>query len=166
LGFLSQKCCVRFLFPALRTCSSNTNLPAVTGTWTLPFAAYLLILSNRVVTHRVNSKKFLGDSTDSPSGQTGADPLLLATRAHANFLENVPLTFIMVAIAELNGGNRKALNIAMGVLLAMRLAHVEVGLKGKDTVGPGRPVAYFGTQAFLGGLAAYGAYLVKGYWGF
>ncbi|KAI9881101.1 MAG: hypothetical protein M1830_008259 [Pleopsidium flavum] len=139
----------------------------VTGTWTLPFAAYLLVLSNRVVMNRINNKKYLGDSLDSSSDpSSGADPLLLTTRAHANFLENVPLAFIMVAVAELNGGNRKALNIAMGVLLAMRIAHVEVGLKGKDTVGPGRPFAYFGSQAFLGGLAAYGAYLVKGYWGF
>ncbi len=69
-------------------------------------------------------------------------------------------------MAELNGGNRKVINIAMGVLLALRVAHVEMGIKGKDTVGPGRPIGYFGTQACIGGLAAYGAYLVKGYWGF
>ena len=128
-----------------------------------------MILSNRVVMHRVNSKKYMGETLSSdPSSISNEDPdaLYLASRAHANFLENVPLAFIIAAVAELNGGNRKALNVAMGVLLALRVAHVEMGLKGKDTVGPGRPLGYFGTQAFLGGLAAYGAWLVKGYWGF
>jgi len=122
-----------------------------------------MILSNRVVTHRINSKKYMGEALDTPSA---TDPLYLDKRAHNNFLENVPLAFVLAAVAELNGGNRKVINIAMGVLLALRVAHVEMGLKGKDTVGPGRPIGYFGTQACIGGLAAYGAYLVKGYWGF
>lgn len=121
-----------------------------------------MLLSNRVVMHRVNQKKYMGEALDTPSD---SDPLYLDKRAHENFLENVPLAFIIAAVAELNGGNRKVLNIAMGVLLALRVAHVELGIKGKDTVGVGRPLGYFGTQAFIGGLAAYGAYLVKGYWG-
>ncbi len=105
----------------------------------------------------------MGEALDTPSA---TDPLYLDKRAHNNFLENVPLAFVLAAVAELNGGNRKVINIAMGVLLALRVAHVEMGIKGKDTVGPGRPIGYFGTQACIGGLAAYGAYLVKGYWGF
>lgn len=121
-----------------------------------------MLLSSRVVNQRINSKKYMGDALET---QSDTDPLYLANRAHANFIENVPLAFVLAAVAELNGGNRKALNVAMGVFLALRVAHVEVGLKGKDTLGPGRPLGYFGTQAFLGGLAAYGAYLVKGYWG-
>ncbi len=149
--------------PSLATELNPQRFPAaVTGTWTLPFAAYLMILSNRVVTHRIKSKKYMGEALESPSD---TDPLYLDNRAHANFLENVPLAFVIAAVAELNGGNRKVLNIAMGVLLALRVAHVEMGLKGKDTVGPGRPLGYFGSQVWLGGLAAYGAYLVKGYWG-
>lgn len=121
-----------------------------------------MILSNRVITHRINSKKYMGEALDTPSD---TDPLYLDKRAHDNFLENVPLAFIIAAVAELNGANRKSLSIAMGVLFALRVAHVEMGLKGKDTVGWGRPLGYFGSQAFIGGLAAYGAYLVKGYWG-
>lgn len=39
-------------------------------------------------------------------------------------------------------------------------------MKGKDCVGWGRPVGYFGTQGFLAAMAAYGGWLVKGYWGY
>lgn len=83
-----------------------------------------------------------------------------------NFLENVPYAFVLTAIAELNGGNRTLLNYAMGILLAIRIGHVELGMRSKDTLGPGRPLGQFGTQALLAGLAAYGSYLIKGYWGY
>ncbi|MCJ1482074.1 hypothetical protein MMC06_002236 [Schaereria dolodes] len=141
----------------------------ITGTWTLPFAAYLVLLSNRVTNLRLSNKKFLGDRSEpssSPDEQTSPDALYLATRAHGNFIENVPLAFILAAIAELNGADRKWLNYAMAALLAMRIAHVELGLKGKDTLGPGRPIAFYGGQAWFAAVAAYGTYLVKGYWGY
>ena len=54
----------------------------------------------------------------------------------------------------------------MGALLVLRIGHVELGLRGKETLGMGRPVGLFGTQGVLAGLAAWTAYLVKGYWGF
>lgn len=102
----------------------------------------------------------LSTSNDNP------DPLLLDSRAHANFVENVPLAFTLAAIAELNGANRKVLNYAMATLFVLRILHVELGMKGKDTVGLGRPIAFWGTQGFLGGIAAYSTWLVKGYWGY
>ncbi|MCJ1454787.1 hypothetical protein MMC28_005140 [Mycoblastus sanguinarius] len=116
----------------------------ITGTWTLPFAAYLVYLSNRVVYRRVKKEKYVGDRYDSddPASQTSngnPDPLLLDSRAHTNFLESVPLAFTLTAIAELNGANRKVLNYAMATLFVLRIMHVELGLKGKDTVGFGRP---------------------------
>lgn len=141
----------------------------ITGTWTLPFAAYLVYLSNRVVYRRIKQEKYMGDryvdAAESTSNDN-PDPLLLDSRAHNNFIESVPLCFTLVAIAELNGANRKALNYAMATLFVLRILHVELGLKGKDTVGWGRPIGYFGTQGFIAGMAAYGTYLVKGYWGY
>ncbi|KAI9803642.1 MAG: hypothetical protein M1833_000554 [Piccolia ochrophora] len=141
----------------------------ITGTWATPFAAYLVLLSQRITYHRLKNEKYLGDSlgpaTDKDN-QDKPDPLFLATRAHNNYLENIPLAFLLTAVAELNGGNRKVLNWALGILLALRIAHVEVGMKGKQTVGPGRPVAFYFSQLFLGGMAAYSTYLIKGYWGF
>ena len=116
---------------------------------------------------RLQNEKYVGDrTTEGPSREDKPDPLQLDSRAHANFLEYVPLAFTFTAIAELNGANRKALNYAMAVLLVLRILHVELGLKGKGTMGLGRPVGFFGTQGFLAGMAAYGAYLIKGYWGF
>lgn len=84
-------------------------------------------------------------------------------------IENVPLAFILLGVAELNGGNRKGLNYAMAALFALRLAHSEAGLRLRGKFGGGglgRPVAYFGTSGVLIGLGGYAAYLVKGYWGF
>ena len=91
--------------------------------------------------------------------------LRLSSRAQANFVENVPYAFILAAFAELNGASSTVLNYGLATLLALRIAHVEIGLYGKDAVGPGRPAGFFGTQAWLLGMAGYGAYLVKGYWG-
>lgn len=82
------------------------------------------------------------------------------------FLETVPYAFVLTAIAELNGGNRTILNYAMAILFALRVGHIEMGLRSKDTFGAGRPLGVFGTQGLMAGLAAYGAYLSKGYWGY
>ncbi|KAL8685709.1 MAG: hypothetical protein Q9218_007588 [Villophora microphyllina] len=142
----------------------------VTGTWTLPFTAYLLLLSNRVVYQRIKNKQFLGDrlkpEDTKATDNTNPDPLYLENRCHQNFLENVPLAFILTAIAELNGANRTVLNYAMAALFALRVGHVELGLRGKDAMAPGRLMGLLGSQGFLGGMAAYGTYLVKGYWGY
>jgi len=81
----------------------------------------------------------------------------------------VPLAFIFLTLAELNGGDRKVLNTIMAVLFAARIAHVEVGLRLKGDFGGngvGRPIGYFTTNGVLLGLAGYAGYLVKGYWGF
>ncbi|KAL8863684.1 MAG: hypothetical protein Q9178_000367 [Gyalolechia marmorata] len=150
--------------------ASADPIAAVTGAWTLPFTAYLLLLSNRVVYQRVKNKQWIGDKLSSEKNNTGnhenPDPLFLASRCHMNFLENVPLAFLLTAIAELNGANRSMLNYAMAALFALRVGHVEAGLRGKDTLASGRIVGLFGTQGFLAGMAAYTAYLVKGYWGY
>ena len=137
------------------------HLIAITGTWTLPFAAYLVLLSNRVCYDRVQNDKYLGENTVN-----GGDALQVNVRAHGNFLEYVPLAFGLTTIAELNGGRRPILNYAMGALLVLRILHVELGLKSDDYKGIGRPLGFFGTQAFLLGMGGYCTWLVKGYWGF
>jgi uncharacterized membrane protein YecN with MAPEG domain len=129
-----------------------------------------MVLTNRVVMMRVKGDKWVGDrfqhADPQEANQGEPDELYLATRCHQNFIENVPLAFVLAAIAELNGANRKVLNYCMAALFVLRIAHVELGLRGKGAMGTGRALAYFGTQGFLGGLAAYSTYLVKGYWGY
>ncbi|KAI4206657.1 MAG: hypothetical protein LQ349_009914 [Xanthoria aureola] len=142
----------------------------VTGAWTVPFTAYLLLLSNRVVYQRIKNKQWIGDHLNNPDNKNhttdNPDPLFLESRCHLNFLENVPLAFVFAAIAELNGADRSVLSYAMAALFALRVGHVEIGLRGKGTMANGRPIGMFGTQGFLAGMAAYTAYLVKGYWGY
>jgi len=149
----------------------------ITGTWTAPFAAYLLFLSNRVVYHRLKHEKYFGDklpsttaspNPSSPEADASGEPdqLFISTRAHANFLENVPLAFVLSAIAELNGANRKVLNYALAVFFVARVVHSELGLMKPAAMGVGRPIGYYGTQAFLAALGAWSTYLVKGYWGY
>lgn len=141
----------------------------MTGLWTLPFAAYFGLLSTRVSLQRLEHKKLIGDRTTVSTGEGtehDPDPLYLAIRAHANFVEHVPLALIFATVAELNGANRRLLNWTLGALLVMRIAHVELGLKEKGTEGLGRKIGAPVTNLILGGLAGYSAYLVKGYWGF
>ena len=115
----------------------------------------------------MKSERFLGDKLDQEKATIeGSDPLELYSRCHANFVENVPIAFLVAGIAELNGANRTLLNYAFGTLLALRIAHAEFGLRGEKTLGVGRPIGYFGTLGWLAGAASYSIYLVKGYWGF
>ncbi len=81
-------------------------------------------------------------------------------------MENIPLALLTAAIVELNGGNRKVLNGGLAALLLFRILHVEFGLRSAEANAPGRLIGHFGTVGFLGGMSAYAAYLVKGYWGY
>ncbi|KAK5209568.1 hypothetical protein LTR96_000359 [Exophiala xenobiotica] len=143
----------------------------VTGTFAPAFAAYYVLLNLRVSLVRQNEETFLGDQTKTSMGQgkpteTGAGDLLVAARAHSNFVENVPFALLMAAITELNGGNRRALTASLAALLCLRIAHAEFGIRMKDSLGWGRPVGYFGTLGIVAGMSSYAAYLVKSYWGF
>jgi uncharacterized membrane protein YecN with MAPEG domain len=103
-------------------------------------------------------------ASSAPGNQ--ADILEVAVRSHSNFVENIPLALLGAAIVELNGGNRKILNGGLAALLLFRILHVEFGLRSDDANSPGRLIGHIGTAGFLGGMSAYAAYLVKGYWGF
>jgi uncharacterized membrane protein YecN with MAPEG domain len=95
--------------------------------------------------------------------------LPVAIRCHSNFLDTMPLAFIFLTIAELNGGNRKTLNYIMAALFAFRIAHADGGIRLQGKFGDngiGRPLGYFGSMGVLGGLAGYSAWLVKRYWRF
>ena len=59
---------------------------------------------------------------------------------------------------------RTYINSALGVLFALRVSHADFGMFQQDSLGKGRIVGYYGTQAVLASLAGYAAYLIKGYW--
>jgi uncharacterized membrane protein YecN with MAPEG domain len=102
----------------------------------------------------------MGDNSEKGA----SDPLYLATRAQMNFAENVPLALAIALLAELNGANKSYIHYSLGALLAFRIAHVELGLNVNNTMGAGRPVGFYGTQAVVAGLAGYIVYLVKDFW--
>jgi uncharacterized protein len=127
------------------------------------------MLSLRVVQLRLKEEHYVGDNTLKATDADGlkGNALYKATRCHQNFAENVPLAFVLAAVAELNGGNRKILSGALSALFVLRILHSEAGiLSGKEGMGNGRPIGYFGTLGTMLGLAGYAAFLVKSYWGF
>ncbi|KAF7538067.1 hypothetical protein G7054_g3278 [Neopestalotiopsis clavispora] len=138
----------------------------VTGSFAAPFAAYFSFLSLRVVSNRLNDKQYLGESSSKTPADQHSNKLFLSARAHTNFAENVPLAFVLAAVAELNGGNRKILTGALSALLTFRILHTELGIMKPQGMGRGRPIGYFGTVGTILGLAGYAAFLVKDYWGF
>ena len=137
----------------------------VTSTFALPLSVYYLFLQIRVALQRIASQKSLEHSS-KPSSTKNDDPLLAAFRAQGNFIENVPLALILAGAVELNGGSKLALTGALSALFVFRVAHAEFGLMAKGYGGKGRPVGFFGTALVIFGLAGYGAWLARGYWGF
>lgn len=75
----------------------------------------LLVLAALVVRARWATRTALG---------TGADPRMeRAVRVHANFVEYVPLTLLLLLLAEINGVAAAALHAAGMVLLVSRVLH-------------------------------------------
>ncbi|KAF3761723.1 hypothetical protein M406DRAFT_342457 [Cryphonectria parasitica EP155] len=145
----------------------QAKLLPVTGGFALPFTVYLLWLSARCVWIRNSSDAFSGGARAAKKTEqsNGYNDLQVATRAHANFVENVPLALVLAGTAELNGANRTALSVVLGGLFILRVLHAELGLFRPGSMSVGRPLGYFGTCALLGGLAWYNACLVGDYWG-
>ncbi|KAI0838887.1 membrane-associated, eicosanoid/glutathione metabolism protein [Hypoxylon sp. FL0890] len=156
----------------------------ITGAFALPFAGYYIFLSTRVGLRRITQRVAIGDripqdSSSSPSSnskpdssasittnakgiRTSNDPLLLATRAHQNFAEYVPLALLLSAVTELNGGDPKKLTAALSVLFVSRVLHAEWGIMARDALGAGRPVGFYSTIAVMAWLAGWGAWLGLG----
>jgi uncharacterized protein len=86
---------------------------------TAPYAALLglilIVLTQLVIRARGKTAIPLGD---------GNDPRLLeASRRQMNFVENVPMSLILMLLAEAGGAGSMALHIAGLVLVAARLIH-------------------------------------------
>ncbi|EPS39569.1 hypothetical protein H072_6665 [Dactylellina haptotyla CBS 200.50] len=139
----------------------------ITATALPLFASYFSLLSYRVVALRVASDTFVGDRTkEGKSSQENPEKLTIAVRAHGNFAEYVPLAITATALAELNGADPKILIGALGALFALRVGHVELGVRGQAALGPGRIIGFLGTVGYLIGMSGYVAWLNRGYWGF
>jgi len=93
----------------------------------------LLVLAWLVIRARWRYKVSLGVGTEPGMER--------AVRVHANFVEYVPLTLLLMALAEANGAPDLALHAGGTVLLASRLLHAW-GLSGASGRSFGR---FYGT---------------------
>ncbi|MBN67238.1 MAG: hypothetical protein CMM94_06710 [Rickettsiales bacterium] len=88
---------------------------SVTALYASLLALLLVVLSAIVVRNRYRSKTALGDGND--------ERLQRAIRAHANFIEYVPLTLILLLSAEWHRSPVYLLHVIGALLLVGRLFH-------------------------------------------
>lgn len=111
-----------------------TKLLPVTGSFAAPLIGLSSLLSFNVVQTRLAVNTWEGESTIGGDGKKVKQPdgneydlLLIATRVHANAVENIPVTLVLAALAELNGADRRKLTAVLATFSVMRVLHV-VGL--------------------------------------
>ena len=91
-------------------------LLSVTPLYAIFLAAMLIFLTIKVIRVRQSEKVMFMDG--------GIDDLTRAIRAHGNFIEYVPLSLILIALAELNGAAPVALHGLGAFLVIGRLLHL------------------------------------------
>ncbi|KAK5172991.1 uncharacterized protein LTR77_003113 [Saxophila tyrrhenica] len=157
---------------AAATLGLGKALP-VTGTFSIPLVVLSSLLSLNAAKTRVDCNTWQGDQAitkdgskpagvKSPDGNT-YDPLLIATRVHANMMENLPITLLLAGLAELNGADRKKLSVVLAAFSVMRISHIVGLFKGSQ---PARALGFFGTNIVQLGLVSWLGVLTKGYWGY
>ena len=109
---------------------------------TAPYAAILTLilvtLTQLVIFARQKAKVGLGD---------GGNPTVLqAMRRQANFVENVPLTLLLMALAEAGGSGATILNLCGAALVVARLIH-PFGISADKQVHPARIIGSVATTA-------------------
>ena len=90
-------------------------MAAITSFYASILALFLIYLANTVASHRRKDGIGIGGDPTSDLG--------VRIRAHANAVENVPMTLLLMLFAELNGAPGLALHVAGVLLVASRLMH-------------------------------------------
>ncbi|WP_438991507.1 MAPEG family protein [Lentibacter sp.] len=88
---------------------------AITPLYAAPIGLLFLALSVNVIRQRFAHKVSVGDG--------GETALIKAMRAQSNCAEYAPLTLLLIAMAELQGGPGWFIHMLAGLLLFGRLAH-------------------------------------------
>jgi uncharacterized membrane protein YecN with MAPEG domain len=129
------------------------DLPVTTGAAGLLGLLYV-VLAMRVSLARVRSKQSLGTG-GIESVRVGEErralPLLVASRAHANFAENVPLALILIGIAEHDLGPVWFVIVLALLLVVARVIH-PIGM-GMPTPNPFRAAGALLTWGVIGAAA-------------
>jgi uncharacterized membrane protein YecN with MAPEG domain len=91
------------------------HLPVITAGYLALLALFYAMLTLRVIRLRQGNRAAFGDG-DSVK-------LRSAIRAHANFIEYVPVITLMVGFLETSGASALRIHLLMGALLVSRLLH-------------------------------------------
>src|ERR1700709_2300692 len=89
--------------------------PSVTGFYLGLLALIYAALSLQVARLRRGNRVVFGDGENVR--------LRSAIRAHANFIEYVPIIALLVALLEMSGSSATTVHVLMGALLVARLLH-------------------------------------------
>ena len=89
--------------------------PSIAATYLAVLALLYTALAIQVARLRQNNRASFGDN--------GSLALRSAIRAHANFVEYVPIITLMVAMLEMSGLPAMRVHVLMGALLVSRLLH-------------------------------------------
>ena len=91
------------------------TFPTTTAAFAAVFALIYVGLSSWVVMGRLGSDTLHGDGGD--------EGLQKRIRAHANFIEYVPLALIVLGFYEASGGSRTLVTVLLILLVVARLMH-------------------------------------------
>ncbi len=91
------------------------HLPSITALYLAVLALFYTYLAVNVARLRQRDRAAFGDN--------GSVALRSAIRAHANFVEYVPIITLMVAFLEMSGQPATRVHLYMGALVGSRLLH-------------------------------------------
>jgi uncharacterized protein len=95
--------------------ASPMHLPSITSVYLAVLALLYTVLAVQVARLRQRDRATFGDN--------GSLRLRSAIRAHANFIEYVPIIALMVAMLEMSGLSAIWVHLLMSALLISRLLH-------------------------------------------
>lgn len=100
--------------------------PATTALYAAVLAVIYIGLTGWVITGRLTKDTLFGDGGDTA--------FLRRIRAHANFIEYVPLALILVALLEAGGGSQGLVEALLIALVVARILHPIGMLAPKNSV--------------------------------
>ena len=117
----------------------------VTSLYAALLALICVVLLGGVGRLRGNANVSLGDG--------GKRELIEANRRHMNFVENVPLALLLIALVEFNGASKTWVHALGGVLLIARIVH-PFGISTEKMMLPARFIGAGGTVIVMLASAA------------
>ena len=118
----------------------------VTGLYAGLSGLLVLVLMIRVIRLRWKFRVGVGDGNERT--------LQKAIRAHGNAVEHIPITLVLLLVAELNRASPTLLHAAGGALVLARILHA-IGLSRSSGPSVPRAVGVIGTVALIAVLAIY-----------